>query len=263
VALLHSFGYEEARRAFLEAGASDPGCAMAYWGVAMTWYHPIWAPPVADELNQGADACERANSISAKTDRERDFIAALGLFYKDWPTLNHRMRATAYENAMQRLHQRYSTDDEAAIFYALAMLGNLDEADKTYVKQKSAANILNEVLPRASNHPGVAHYLIHSNDYPALAALALPAARAYAKIAPDAPHALHMPSHIFTNLGLWEDSNQSDLASAKSAKDRAARLHPGAGSFDQLHAMDYLVYAYLQLGRDEVGARQQRPANPG
>ncbi|MBI2681235.1 MAG: hypothetical protein HYX25_09555 [Candidatus Solibacter usitatus] len=255
MALLHSFGYEEARRAFLDAGASDPGCAMAYWGVAMTGYHPIWAPPSAEELKQGAAACDRANSIPAGTEREKDFIAAISVFYKDWPTVNHRARATAYENAMRQVHQRYSTDDEAAIFYALAMLGNLDQADKTYAKQKSAAKILNEVLPRAANHPGVAHYLIHSNDYPALAELALPAARAYAKIAPEAPHALHMPSHIFTRLGLWEDSIQSNSASAQSAKDRAARLHPGAGSFDQLHAMDYLVYAYLQLGRDDSAKR--------
>jgi hypothetical protein len=255
VALLHSFGYEEARRAFLEATVSDSGCAMAYWGVAMTWYHPIWAPPTAEELKQGADAADRANATPARTDREKDFVEAIELFYKDWPTVSHRMRATAYENAMEQIHERYPSDDEAAIFYALAILGNLDQSDKTYAKQKQGAKILNEVLPRAPNHPGVAHYLIHSDDYPALAELALPAARVYAKIAPDAPHALHMPSHIFTRLGLWDDSIQSNLASAKSAKDRAARMHPGASSFDQLHAMDYLVYAYLQEGRDDSARR--------
>src|SRR5579872_2204354 len=255
VALLHSFGYEEARQVFMDVAASDSGCAMAYWGVAMTWYHALWAPPTTDELKQCADAAGRASATPAGNGREKDFVEAIALFYKDWPTLSHRMRASAYENAMERIHARYPTDDEVAIFYALAILGNLDQADKTYAKQKQAAMILNEVLPRAPNHPGVAHYLIHSDDYPALAELALPAARVYAKIAPDAPHALHMPSHIFTRLGLWDDSIQSNLASAKSAKERAARMHPEAGSFDQLHAMDYLVYAYLQESRDNSARR--------
>src|SRR5262249_45395520 len=146
-------------------------------------------------------------------------------------------------------------DDESAIFYALAMLGNLNQADPTYAKQKAAAKVLNAELLKVPNHPGVAHYLIHSNDYPELAELALPAARSYSKIAPDAPHALHMPSHIFTRLGLWEDSIASNIASAESARRRAARMHPGAGSFDQLHAMDYLVYAYMQMARDNSAKR--------
>jgi hypothetical protein len=255
VALLHSFGYEEARRAFTEVATSDRACAMAYWGVAMSWYHPIWAPPTPDGLKQGAAAIERASAMPAGSDREKDFIRALALFYKDWQTVDHRSRATAYENAMEQVHERYPADDEAAIFYALSMLGNLNQADKTYAKQKDAARVLNAVLPRNTRHPGVVHYLIHSYDYPDLAELALPAARAYAKIAPDAPHALHMPSHIFTRLGLWDDSVESNLASAKSAKDRAARMHPGAGSFDQLHAMDYLEYAYLQEARDASARR--------
>src|SRR5258708_771988 len=156
---------------------------------------------------------------------------------------------------MTRMHQRYPSDDEVTVFCALSMLGSLDQADTTYAKQKEAAKLLNAVLPRNPNHPGVAHYLIHSYDYPALAELALPAARAYAKIAPDAPHALHMPSHIFTRLGLWDDSIGSNIASAKSARERAARMHPGAGSFDELHAVDYLVYAYLQEGRDASARR--------
>src|SRR6266852_3012842 len=251
VALLHSFGYEEARRAFLDTAASDPGCAMAHWGVAMTWYHQIWAPPPAADLEQGAAASERANVISARTSREKDYIEAIRVFYKDWPTASHRMRATAYEHAMEGIHQRYPTDDEGAIFYALAILGNLDQADRTYAKQKDAPKILNEVLPRGSHHPGVAHYLIHSDDYPALAELALPAARAYATIAPGAPHALHMPSHIFTRLGLWDDSIASNLASAEKARSYLARVMPGAASFDELHAVDYLVYAYLQRGEND------------
>lgn len=255
VALLHSFGYEEARRAFTEAAARDPSCAMAHWGVAMTWYHPIWSQPTPEELKQGAAASDRARAIPAGTEREKDFIQALALFYKDGQRADHRTRATAYEQGMAQIHQRYPADDEAAIFCALAMLGNLDQADRTYAKQKEAAKLLNAVLGNNPNHPGVVHYIIHSYDYPPLAELALPAARAYAKIAPDSPHALHMPTHIFTRLGLWEDSIQSNLASAKSAKERAARMHPGAGSFDQLHAMDYLVYAYLQEARDMSAKR--------
>ena len=255
VALLHSFGYEEARLAFNDVETTDPHCAMAHWGIAMSWYHPIWAPPTMHDLEQGAAASERAVAIPAGTAREKDFIGALALFYKNWRTVDHPTRATAYEKAMAQVHRRYPSDDEATIFYALAIRGNLDQADMTYAKQKQAAQLLNAVLPQNPNHPGVAHYLIHSYDYPALAELALPAARAYAKIAPDAPHALHMPSHIFTRLGLWEDSIGSNIASAKSAQERAARMHPGAGSFDELHAMDYLVYAYLQEARDASARR--------
>ena len=241
VALLHSFGYEDSRRTFEEVAADDPKCAMAHLGVAMTWYHPIWEPPTAEELAQGSAAIERARAISAGTSREKDFIAALAAFYKDG--------RAAYENAMTGMHRRYPADDEVTIFCALAILGNANQADPPFEKQKQAAKLLNAVLPKNPNHPGVAHYLIHSFDYPVLAELALPAARAYAKIAPDAPHALHMPSHIFTRLGMWDDSIQSNIASEKSARDRVARLYPGATAFDQLHAMDYLVYAYLQESR--------------
>lgn len=255
VALLHSFGYEEARQAFNAVAAADAACPIAYWGVAMTWYHPIWARPTRAELQQGAAASLRASATPAKTPREQAFIDALALFYKDAQTVDHVTRATAYENAMARIHEHDPADDEATIFYALSILGNLDQTDATHAKQKQAATLLNGVLPRHPNHPGVAHYIIHSNDYPDLAELALPAARAYARIAPGAPHALHMPSHIFTRLGLWDDSIQSNLASAQAARERAARMHPGAGSFDQLHALDYLVYAYLQEGRDASARR--------
>lgn len=252
-ALLHSFGYEEARMAFNDAARADPACAMAHWGVARTWYHPIWAPPSPGELKQGAAALERALAAGAKTGRERDYIEALAVFYKDWQTVDHATRARAYEQALGKVRQRYPGDDEAAIFHALQLvaIGYLDPADKTYAWQKKGAAILNEVLPRHPAHPGVAHYIIHSVDYPPLAELGLAAARAYAKIAPDAPHALHMPSHIFTRLGLWDDSIASNTASAKSAVAQARRLRGGGGAFDQLHALDYLVYAYLQQAKDE------------
>lgn len=252
-ALLHSFGYEEARLAFNDAAIADPACAMAHWGVARTWYHPIWAPPSPEELKQGAAAIERALASSAKTERERDYISALAVFYKDWQTIDHATRAKAYEQALAKVRERYPGDDEAAIFHALQLvaIGYLDPTDRTYRWQKQGSEILNQVLPRHQSHPGVAHYIIHSVDYPSLAELGLKAARAYAKIAPDSPHALHMPSHIFTRLGLWDDSIASNTASAKSAIAQAQRLRGGGGAFDQLHAIDYLVYAYLQQAKDK------------
>src|SRR5688572_21630419 len=251
-ALLHSFGYEEARLAFNEAARADPACGMAYWGAARTWYHPIWAPPSPDELKQGRAALDRAMETGAKTQRERDYISALDTFYKDWQTVDHATRAKAYEQALGKVRERYPDDDEAAIFHGLQLvaIGYLDPTDKTYTWQKKGSAILNQLLPRHQNHPGVAHYLIHSVDYPSIAELGLKAARAYAKIAPDSPHALHMPSHIFTRLGLWDDSIASNIASAKSAIAQAQRLRGGGGAFDQLHAIDYLVYAYLQQAQD-------------
>ncbi|MBI3278784.1 MAG: hypothetical protein HYZ57_02965 [Acidobacteria bacterium] len=256
-ALLHSFGYEEARITFQQAALADPTCGMAHWGVARTWYHPIWAPPSPEELKQGAAALERALSAGAKTERERDYIQALAVFYKDWQTVDHAARAKAYEQALAKVRERHPKDDEAAIFHALQLvaIGYLDPTDKTYSWQKKGSEILNKVLPRHQNHPGVAHYVIHSVDYPQIAELGLKAARAYAKIAPDSPHALHMPSHIFTRLGLWDDSIASNIASAKSAVAQSQRLHGGGGAFDQLHALDYLVYAYLQQAKDRSAQR--------
>jgi len=251
-ALLHSFGYEEARLAFNDAAKADPTCAMAYWGVARTWYHPIWAPPSPDELKAGVAALDQALAIDAKTGRERDYINALAVFYKDWQTVDHATRAKNYEQALGAVCDRNPSDDEAAIFHALQLvtIGYLDPTDKSYTWQKKGSEILNKLLVRHQNHPGVAHYIIHSVDYPSLAELGLQAARAYARIAPDSPHALHMPSHVFTRLGLWDDSIASNIASTKSAMAQAQRLHGGGGSFDQLHAMDYLVYAYLQQAKD-------------
>ncbi len=256
-ALLHSFGYEEARVAFSGAARADPACAMAHWGVARTWYHPIWAPPRPEELKQGAAALDRALAIRAKTERERDYIEALAVFYKDWETVDHSTRTKAYEQALAGVRQRYSDDDEAAIFHALQLvaIGYLDPSDKTYAWQKKGSEILNQLLPRHRNHPGVAHYIIHSVDYPSTAELGLNAARAYAKIAADSAHALHMPSHIFTRLGLWDDSIASNTVSAKSAIAQAKRLRGGGGAFDQLHALDYLIYAYLQQAKDTSAAK--------
>jgi hypothetical protein len=258
VALLHSFGYEEARLAFEQAAKADPSCGIAYWGMARTWYHPIWAAPSPAELTKGAEAIERALAAGANTQRERDYISALAVFYKNWQTIDHASRVRAYEQPLARLSSRYPADDEAAIFHALQLLaiGYLNPTDKTYTWQKRASEILNQLLPRHPNHPGVAHYIIHSVDYPLIAESGLNAARAYARIAPDSPHALHMPSHIFTRVGLWDDSIASNVASARSAVAQARRLRGGGGSFDQLHAIDYLVYAYLQQAKDRSARRE-------
>jgi tetratricopeptide (TPR) repeat protein len=251
LALLHSFGYEEARRSFLAAATTDPRCAIARWGVAMTYYHPIWAPPTPDELAVGAKAAAKAAATPAGTEREGAYVYAIGVFYRDAGKLDHKTRALAYEHAMAKLVARFPDDHEAAIFHALAILGNSPITDKTFAGQKRAAAILNSLLPLEPEHPGIAHYLIHSYDYPQLAELALDAARVYAKIAPDSPHALHMPSHIFTRLGMWDESIGSNLDSARVARALVARHHSGAESFDALHALDYLEYAYLQTAQDE------------
>jgi hypothetical protein len=249
---LHSFGYQDSEQAFAQAASADPGCAIAYWGVAMSNYHPLWAAPTPAEFAKGKDAIEKAKAAGAKSQREKDYIAAIDVFYRDADRLDLKTRAFAYSDAMAKLHNRYPKDDEAAVFYALALIaaGTMD-GDKAYPKQEQAAAILNDVLARNPDHPGVAHYLIHAFDYPALAELALPAARRYASIAPDSAHAQHMPSHIFTRLGLWDESIKSNLAAEASAKAHAASMGM-AGAWDQqLHAMDYLAYAYLQTGRDQ------------
>ena len=250
VALLHSFWYDEAEKAFNEVAAADPSCAMAQWGVAMSLYHPIWAAPTPAELRRGGEAVAKARAAAAPTERERDYVGAIETFFRDADTADHRSRAVAYEKAMERVHERYPDDREAAIFYSLALLGTAPPADKTYVNQKKAGEILNRVLPAQPDHPGVAHYLIHSFDYPQLAELALPAARTYAKIAESSPHALHMPSHIFVRLGLWDDSIRSNQESAAAARAHVQKTLPGAHSFDELHAIDYLAYAFLQQGAD-------------
>ena len=255
VAQLHSFGYEESRISFQEVVKADPDCAIAYWGIAMTYYHQYWAPPNPEELAAGRAAAAKAAEIGGKTEREAAFIAAIGAFYRDSEKTPHGPRAQAYSRAMEDVARRFPEDHEAAIFYALSLLGTAPPSDTTYANQKKAAAILNAILPLEPRHPGIAHYMIHSFDYPELASDALPAARAYSKIAPSSPHALHMPSHIFTRLGLWTESIDSNIASAESGRQLVAKRHPGSVSFDTLHALDYLEYAYLQIG-DEASARK-------
>ncbi len=255
IAMLHSFWYQMAEKTFTAVTQADSNCAMAYWGIAMSLYHPLWEPPNPATLQKGLAAVEKGTAIGAKTPRERDYIAAIGAYYSGFDKLDHHTRAVAYEKTMEQLHLRYADDLEAAVFYALALLSTAPPTDKTYANQKKAAAILDKVFAVEPDHPGVAHYFIHAYDSPALAHLALPAARRYAKIAPTVPHALHMPSHIFTRLGLWQDSIQSNLAAAAAARKYGAETQM-AGAWDQqLHPMDYLIYAYLQ-GAQDVEAKR-------
>jgi tetratricopeptide (TPR) repeat protein len=252
VAWLHSFEYEEAEQAFTEVTVTDPECGMGYWGIAMSNYHPLWAPPTPAQLQKGWTAVEKAKARPSHTEREQSYIAAIETFYKNYDTVDHRSRAFAYSDAMKRLHQLYPSDDEGGVFYALSLIATgVMSQDKTYAREKQAAEILNRVLAREPRHPGVAHYLIHSYDYPALAELALPAARSYAKIAPASAHAQHMPSHIFTRLGLWQEAIRSNLDAHAAAKAFAVRNHMSGAWDEQLHAMDYLAYAYLQRAQDK------------
>jgi tetratricopeptide (TPR) repeat protein len=252
VAWLHSFEYEEAEKLFKEVSLIDPRCGMAYWGIAMSNFHPLWVPPTPSELQKGFDAAAEATRVGAATQRERDYIAAISTFYKDAGQIDHRTRTFAYNAAMKKLYETNRTDDEAAIFYALSLItAGTMSPDKTYAREKEAAEILNRILARQPRHPGVAHYLIHGYDYPALAHLALPAARSYAAIAPASAHAQHMPSHIFIRLGLWQQAIKSNLDAEAAAKMFALRHHMTGAWDEQLHAMDYLAYAYLQLAQDK------------
>ncbi|HET7114264.1 MAG TPA: hypothetical protein VFI57_11510, partial [Pyrinomonadaceae bacterium] len=255
VAWLHSFEYEEAEKAFTEVTVTDPQCAMGYWGIAMSNYHPLWAPPTPAQLRKGWDAVEKAKAAAARTQREQGYIAAIETFYKDHDKLDHRQRSFAYSDAMKQHAAGNPSDREAAVFYALTLIATgMMSHDKTYAREKQAAEILNRVLAREPRHPGVAHYLIHSYDFPALAQLALPAARSYAKLAPSSAHAQHMPSHIFTRLGLWPEAINSNLDAHSAAKAFAVRNHMSGAWDEQLHAMDYLAYAYLQRAQDKHAA---------
>jgi len=249
---LHSFWYLESAKEFTAVAKADPGCAMAWWGVAMSNWHELWEPPTQAELAAGADAAAKAEAIGGKTEREKGYIAAIAAFYKDSGALDHRTRALAYQKAMADLHQRYPDDREAAIFYALSLDATALPADKTYANQKKAAAILEPLFIAEPNHPGVAHYLIHSYDEPPLAAAGLPAARRYAQIAPSVPHALHMPAHIFTRLGYWQESIDSNRRAAAAGQAYAKTAFGDGVAFAQsLHAMDYLAYAYLQKAEDQ------------
>lgn len=255
MALLHSFEYDEAEKVFAKIIDVDPACAMAYWGVAMSNYHPLWAPPTQPELEKGAKAITIARSIS-QSKRESDYIDAISTFYKDWNKTDHRSRSQNYKSSMEKIYASYPDDKEAGIFYALALTATADPADKTFANQKKAYRILTALYPGQPDHPGIVHYIIHSYDYPGLAEQALAEARKYASIAPSSAHALHMPSHIFTRLGLWEDCIKSNLAAVASAKCYAETAGIKGHWDEELHGLDYLVYAYLQKGDNELAKKQ-------
>ncbi len=249
VALLHSFAYADAEKAFQGVADRDPRCAMAHWGMAMSYFHQLWDPPIAPAtISTAQKEIQRAQQIETSSDRERQFIEALALIYQDAATVPYRTRALNYEHAMEDLAAKNRKDVEAQVFYALALLANASPADKTHAKQKQAADLLEPLDRSYPQHPGIPHYLIHAYDNAELAPKGLAVAMAYSQIAPSAPHALHMPSHIFTRLGLWDDSIASNLAAQQ-----AARQQGDTG--EELHAMDYLVYAYLQSGRDNEAAQ--------
>jgi tetratricopeptide (TPR) repeat protein len=265
VALLHSFFYEEARRIFTSVAEQDPKCAMAQWGIAMTWWHPIWTPPTPDEMSAGKAAIAKAMGMTAGTDRELGFITALNVYYNTPDTstagavgqschgpVGPRDRVIAYEKAMRQLRDKYPDDFEAQAFYAFAVLavGYATPNDTSLSKQLEAAAILEKLWKQNPNHPGVVHYLIHCYDYPALAQRGLAAARSYDSIAPWVPHALHMPSHIFTRLGMWDESIAANRASAEASRAYAAMRHRDATEAEELHALDYMAYSYLQEARD-------------
>jgi hypothetical protein len=252
VALLHSFWFSYAIRSFEAAGQADSTCGIAAWGAAVAWLgNPLAGPPSAKDLAIGAETAAKARKMGATTQREQDYIAAISVFYNDYDKVDHRTRALAYEKAMEALAARYPDDREAAIFYALALNITLNPNDKTYANQLKAAAILQAVFKEQPNHPGVAHYLIHSYDFPPIADKGLDAARRYAKIAPAAPHAQHMPSHIFTRLGYWQESIDTNRASVEAAKEELRQAKLEAGSYNALHAMDYIEYAALQLAKDK------------
>jgi hypothetical protein len=245
VALLHSFAYAPAEDAFRRVAELDPQCAMAHWGAAMTYFHQLWEPPILPAtISLAQKEILRAQQIGTSSERERQYIHALGMIYQDAASVPYKTRALNYEHAMSELAAGNRKDVEAQVLYALALLANASPADKTHARQKRAAALLESLNRTYPQHPGIPHYLIHACDNAELAPRGLSAARAYSRIAPSAPHALHMPSHIFTRLGLWQDSITSNLAAREAA-------HQQGDAGEELHAMDYLVYAYLQSGRDQ------------
>ncbi len=252
VAMLHSFWYEEAEKEFQQIEKDDPQCAIAHWGVSMSLWHQLWNRPDMSTLEQGGAELKTARSVHTITTRERDYIFALNAFYAH-PGRPYQKRVAAYSKAMEKVSQGNPDDHEAAAFYALSLLAAEPDHDKTKVNRKKAAAVLEKLFAEEPNHPGVAHYLIHTYDRPDMAQQGLPAARRYAQLAPAAPHALHMPAHIFARLGLWQDDIASNEASVAATRKEVAMHMSGEGH--QFHALDFLVYAYLQTGREQDAQR--------
>ena len=247
VAMLHHMMYAQSRELFTQTARIDPDCAILHWGIAMTYLHPLWAPPSEADLENGLQAAARAQQMGAPTQRERDYIGAITSFFTNWQTINHSERLARWEEAHKQLYLTYPDDIDAAAFYALAQLATAPKADKTFARQKEAGQLLEDLHRNAPLHPAGYHYLIHAYDNPPLAKRALEVSRGYGEIAPDIPHALHMPTHIFVRLGLWDDVIQWNHRSAKAALNQPVS---GMTSLHYAHAIDYLVYGYLQKGEE-------------
>ena len=250
--LMHSFEYAEAEKAFVSVLDQDSECLMAYWGTAMSILnHPLSFRQNPESLKRGEELLKVAKTLTPNNEREKDYIDAVSIYFKDWQTVDTKTRKLNYESKMEELYIKYPNDVETAVFYSLSVLATADLNDKTYSKQKKSGKILEKLFETYPNHPGIAHYIIHNYDSPELAHLALNTARKYAVIAPSSAHAQHMPSHIFTRLGLWKESIKSNIDSANSAVCYAESVNPNANWVSEIHALDYLVYAYLQLGDNE------------
>jgi tetratricopeptide (TPR) repeat protein len=250
--LIHSFEYAEAEKVFVSILDQDSECLMAYWGTAMSILnHPLSFRQNPESLKRGEELLKIAQTLTPSNEREKDYIDAVSIYFKDWQTVDTKTRKQIYESKMEELYLKYPNDVETAVFYSLAVLATADLNDKTYGKQKKSGKILEKLFEKYPNHPGIAHYIIHNYDSPELAHMALNTARKYSIIAPSSAHAQHMPSHIFTRLGLWEESIKSNIDSANSAVCYAESVNPDANWVSEIHALDYLVYAYLQLGDNE------------
>jgi len=256
IALLHSFWWEEGDRAFRGVAVADTTCAMAYWGLALNyWGNPFVGGPAGENLRHGAAAAVVALALGAPTARERGFLAASAALYRDYETASNPRRLQAYSDTLARVYHDFPDDPEVAIYYALSLVATASPTDTTFTRQRQAAAILNPLFRRFPKHPGLAHYIIHANDSPQLAPLGLDAARRYAQIAPSAPHAQHMPSHIFVRLGLWDEAIAANQRSFDAGIAYAQAQRLGGVVREQFHALDYMVYAYLQEGRDSAAQR--------
>jgi hypothetical protein len=262
VALLHSFWYEEAGKAFRDASQADSTCAIAYWGEATSLMHPLWAPSSPQDLRDGAALSERARSVNPGSPRERGYVDAISAFYAGDTTAQFVDRVRAWSDGLARLHAAEPADSEATIFYALSLIAVAQNSppDTTYALQRQAGDLLEPLFERRPDHPGLAHYLIHAYDSPSLADRAVRAADRYASIAPSVPHARHMPSHIYTRLGMWDASIRSNAAAAAAARQYEVEQHMDAVWGERLHSMDYMAYAYLQEGRDAAAERLVKEA---
>ena len=253
MALFHSFWFDPAKKSFARVQELDPQCAMAQWGIAiMSMGNPFAWPANPNAMKAAAAAAAEAHRIGASSERERDYIAALGVFFNDWENIDYRTRVIAFEKAMEGVARRHPQDLEAQILYALVLDATALPTDKSFANQLKAAGILEPLFGKYPNHPGVPHYLIHTYDYAELAHKGLPAARVYAGIAPSVPHALHMPSHIFSRVGLWEEMVEGNRASYRIAMGELSEKTLGIGAYDALHAMDYMVFGHLQQAQDRA-----------